>query len=63
MEQVIKTMDLCERCEYLYGNNCMEKRCIGCELNGTKHGYRICQCWEIEFNTPCPYFKERAGDV
>ena len=51
----IKTMDLCERCEYFFDNKCKMRACADCEmLNNRKE----CNCLTIRFNTPCPYFKE-----
>ncbi len=58
----IKTIDLCRRCEYFYVRECNTKGCDACVMRVPKNGFYACKCNEIEFNTPCPYFKEASKD-
>lgn len=59
MSDQIKSIDLCDRCAYSF-QHCIEliktqprPSCLSCEMYDGK-----CKCSGIEFNTPCPYFKE-----
>ncbi len=59
MRTPIKSKDLCERCKYFFGRACGAIDCSACEMrDDLKDGYMRCKCWDIDFNTPCPYFKE-----
>lgn len=57
MSDHIKTEDLCERCYYM-NDGCVGRGCNECEMANEK-GYCKCVC-EVQYNTPCPYFKEES---
>lgn len=56
MKDKIKSRDLCRRCQYAYDSHCQGKNCQKCErlVGGA------CQCALIQYNTPCPDFKEKG---
>lgn len=53
----IKTVDLCERCEY---GRCGGR--VACSLGSLCPLYSVfgCKCERIGRNTPCPYFQEAS---
>ena len=61
MSDQIKSIDLCERCEFSFVRRCISDYddCSGCEMNGGES----CKCLTIEPNTPCPYFKEADDEI
>ena len=59
----IKTVDLCERCEYGSDNKCKDTKCTDCELNYIENERNRCKCLLIKDNTPCPHFKEVVEDM
>ena len=58
----IKTVDLCERCEYGADHKCKGISCNGCDLY-IGSGKINCECLLITNNTPCPHFKEVVEDL
>ena len=55
MKDKIKSRDLCRRCQYDYETHCQGKNCKDCER---MYGLD-CKCELIQYNTPCPDFKEK----
>ena len=52
----IRSEELCERCIYgQCGQVCLDAR----QYCGLDDGMS-CKCDEVEYGTPCPYFKESA---
>lgn len=53
----VKSRDLCERCVFTHAPHCRRltgERCAGCENEKALK----CLCNAINYNTPCPYFRE-----
>ena len=58
--KMIKSIDLCTRCAYGFMRYCTKRECKDCEMLTEKISPALgtCKCLTIEWNTPCPYFRE-----
>lgn len=67
MNLLIKTPELCEKCQYsATGDYCQEADCFECKnryylkvLRNPNDGLPKCKCELIKYNDPCPYYKKK----
>lgn len=66
MHLLIKTPELCAKCQYNpVGDYCQEASCFECKNHYTvlavKPEFRMprCKCELIKHNEPCPYYKRK----